>query len=59
MTVAATAKRRRKQISQGYTHIARLGRPVYRGTSKVKSERKLRLLAEKALRAKSLMSKVA
>lgn len=29
MTVAATAKRRRRQMRNGYRHLAKLGRPIY------------------------------
>lgn len=37
----ATAKRRRKQAANGYTHLARIGRPVYKKKSKEKSARRL------------------
>ncbi len=47
MTVARTARRRRKHISQGYSHLAKMGRPVYRGTSALKSERKLAVIKER------------
>lgn len=29
MTVARTARRRRKQMRMGYTHMAKMGRPKY------------------------------
>jgi hypothetical protein len=33
MSAARTARRRRKQFVQGFTHIAKLGRPIYRKRS--------------------------
>ena len=31
MSVARTARRRRKQAKQGFTHLAKIGRPIYPG----------------------------
>lgn len=47
MTVARTAARRRKQAVQGYTHLARLGRPIYGTLSKSKAEKRAAAQARK------------
>lgn len=41
MTVTATAKRRRRQAANGYNHIAKLGRPIYKKTDSSTASRKL------------------
>lgn len=41
MSIAA-AKRRRKQAAIGYTHLAKLGRPIYKKKSASKAARDLR-----------------
>lgn len=40
MTVARTARRRRKQAAMGFRHLAKLGRPIYRKTSEDKLARR-------------------
>lgn len=47
MSAIATAKRRRKQAANGYKHLAKLGRPVYKKVTKAKSAAKLRRVIEK------------
>lgn len=37
----ATAKRRRRQAKNGYSHVAKLGRPVYHKKSPSKAARDL------------------
>lgn len=41
MTIAATAKRRRRQASNGYIHVARIGRPIIRKKSILRLQRHL------------------
>lgn len=55
----ATAKRRRKQAANGYKHISKLGRPVYKKRSKETSARRLaRLIAgERARQQRKNQSK--
>jgi hypothetical protein len=43
MCGTATAKRRRRQAKMNNSHLAKLGRPVYRVKSATKSAAKLRL----------------
>lgn len=46
MSIAA-AKRRRRQAKIGYTHLAKLGRPIYKKKSASKAARQLRRVIEK------------
>lgn len=50
MCVTATAKRRRRQAKQGYNHLAKKQRPIYRARSAEKATERLRrtLEAERA-----------
>lgn len=43
----STAKRRRKQAAKGFTHIAKLGRPIYYKADATVAARRLRDLIEK------------
>jgi hypothetical protein len=47
MSVIATAKRRRRQAKNGYKHLAKLGRPVYKKVSASKALRRLMRVIEK------------
>lgn len=47
MSVIATAKRRRRQAKNGYKHLAKLGRPIYKKVSASKSARRLMKVIEK------------
>lgn len=40
MSIAA-GKRRRRQAANGYTHLAKIGRPIYKKKSKDKMARRL------------------
>lgn len=46
MSIAA-AKRRRRQAAIGYTHLAKIGRPVYKKKSKAKADKRLRAVIAK------------
>lgn len=51
MCVASTAKRRRRQAANGYSHLAKLGRPIYRKKSATKQAARLaRLIADEKAR---------
>lgn len=51
MSVIATAKRRRRQAVNGYNHMAKLGRPIYKKKSASKQAARLqRLIAEERAR---------
>jgi hypothetical protein len=51
MTVAATAKRRRRQAVNGYNHLAKLGRPIYSKKSAGKAAARLaKLIADERAR---------
>lgn len=45
--VTATAKRRRRQAANGYAHLAKHQRPVYKKVSASKSMRRLMKVVEK------------
>lgn len=47
MTVARTARRRRKQAANNYRHMAPLRRPVYKQKSSSKLDRLAKLAAER------------
>lgn len=51
----STAKRRRKQAVKKFTHLARLGRPVYNMTDTTTAARRLAQLVQKenAMRQRS------
>lgn len=53
----STAKRRRRQAANGYTHLAKLGRPIYKKKSKEKSARRLQQLIATERRIKQGKSK--
>lgn len=46
MSIAA-AKRRRRQAANGYRHLAKIGRPIYKKKSAAKMARRLRQAIEK------------
>lgn len=54
MCGSSTGKRRRRQAAMGYTHLAKLGRPIYGKRSKEKSARMLaqRIATERRIKAK-------
>jgi hypothetical protein len=47
MTVAATARRRRRQFANGMKHLAKIGRPQHKNTSLAKKAKRLQQVIEK------------
>jgi hypothetical protein len=50
MCTCSTAKRRRRQASNGYAHLDEMRRPFYKKTSLAKAQRHLQMVIERERR---------